>query len=307
MAGVLYNHANYAGTNFLVRTAKLYDPSLYWYHVSSGERHGIGIVALGRGRGNGQDILMPSCDWERDICVYGSGGSYFRDRACPSVSFSSQGVPNVSGDMALFNHNDMSGYIAPSLGYYCVTTKRYTDKIRARDYNTYDSQLHRDAGVSGIINSSAALNGRYEDTPHGSLFGFDIQNNRALTFMALVACRNLSVTDVLCRSSANDPRTEPFWSNFGFKAFPVYAGPTFYVPAESMSRYPLRKVIRSLDASIEINGNSYLLYQVYGEMAHFDYINWDYAEGPWYKILPESGKVSSMYVLEEWVTVHKPN
>ena len=59
--------------------------------------------------------------------------------------------------------------------------------------------------------------------------------------------------------------------------------------------------------AIEINGNSYQLYQVYGEKPYGDYINWDYAELPWYKILPESGKASSMYVLEEWVTVHKPD
>ena len=71
--------------------------------------------------------------------------------------------------------------------------------------------------------------------------------------------------------------------------------------------YPRRKVIRSLNTAIEINGNSYQLYQVYGEKPYGDYINWDYAELPWYKILPESGKASSMYVLEEWVTVHKPD
>ena len=310
MAGVLYNYANYAGANFRVLSAKLYDPSYYWYRVSSGERHGIGIVALGRGSGNGQDILMPSCDWERDICVYGSGGSYFRDSACPNVSFDANGVPSVGGDMALFNQNDMSGYVSPPLGYYCATTRRYTDKIRARDYSTYDSRLHRDAGVSGITNSSAALTGRYDDTPHGSLFYFDIPNNHALTFMSLVACRNLSVTDVCYRSSDFDPRENPYWSDFFFRSYPDFsdAGPTFYVNAPVVTQnYPRRKVIRSLNTAIEINGNSYQLYQVYGEKPYGDYINWDYAELPWYKILPESGKASSMYVLEEWVTVHKPD
>lgn len=309
MAGVLYNYANYAGTDFLVRTAKLYDPSLYWYRVSSEERHGIGIVALGRGSGNGQDILMPSCDWERDICVYGSGGSYFRDSACPKVSFNANGVPSISGDMALFNHNNMGDYIAPPLGKYCATTKRYTDKLRARDYNTYDSQLHRDVGVSGMVNSDTAWTGRYNDTPHGSLFYFDIPNNRALTFMSLVACRNMFVADLYVRKMSSDPREEPYWSNFGFKEFPDTSGPTYYVPTSSApnSRYPMRKVMRSLGATVSIDGNDHLLYQVYGEFPGTDYIGWNYVEGPWYKVSPQDGVASSMYVLEEWVTIHKPD
>lgn len=307
MAGVLYETLNLGGVAVPgIRAAKIYDPSYYWYRVSSGERHGIGIVALGRGSGNGQDILMPSCDWERDICVYGSGGSYFRDSACPKVSFTANGVPSVIGDMALFNHNNMGDYITPPLGKYCATTRRYTDKMRARDYNTYDSQLHRDAGVSGVVNSDTAWTGRYNDTPHGSLFYFDIQNNRALTFMSLVACKNMFVEDVYVRHKSTDPRTDPFWSNFGFTSFPSDSGPTYYVEYASGRVMPRRKVIRSLGTSITISGDSYDLYQVYGEFPPTDYIAWEFAEGPWYKLNPQSGVASSMYVLEEWVTVHKP-
>ena len=306
MAGVLYHYANYAGHNFLVRAAKLYDPSLYWYPVSSGERHGIGIVALGRGSGNGQDILMPSCDWERDICVYGSGSSYFRDSACPSVSFDANGVPSIGGDMALFKHNNMGEYINPPLGFYCATTKRYTNKIRARDYNTYDSQLHRDAGVTGIVNSDTAWTGRYDDTPHGSLFYFDIQNNRALTFMSLVACRHISIDDIRVRHMSSDPRNEPFWSHFGFKSFSSNPGPTYYVEYVAGSAMPLLKVIRSLNTSVTISGSAYDLYQVYGEFPPTEIVGWEFVEGPWYKITPQDGVAGSMYVLEEWVTVHKP-
>lgn len=306
MAGVIYKNATIGGSVVPgIRAAKLYDPSLYWYRTSSGERTGIGIIALGKGNG-GRDILLPSCDWERDICVYGSGGQYFRDSACPKVSFTSGGVPSVTGSMALFNHNNMGQYITPPLGWYCATTARYTGKIEARDYDTYDTQLHRDAGVSGMVNSNTAWTGRYEETPHGSLFNFDITNNRALTFMALVACRNMSVDDIYVRHMGSDPRNEPYWSNFGFYGFPSNAGPTYYVEYAAGRVMPQRKVIRSLSTSITISGSAYSLYQVYGEFAPTEVVGWEFAEGLWFKITPQNGVAGSMYVLEEWVTCHKP-
>lgn len=309
MAGTLYKYVDFGTGPVAVRAAHLYDPSLYWYGVSSGQRDGIGIIARGRGNGS-KDLLLPSLDWERDICVYASGGDTFRNYQCPKVSFTANGVPSVANGMAYFNHNDDE--YAPShgsgfhLGKYCATTYRYTRKIQARDYDTYDSQLHRLEGVTGMVNSFNAFHGNQSETPHGSVFVYDNVNAIEPTFLSLVALRNMFIGDVCARHTSSD--TASLWREWSWIPGPTSAGYTFYVGAtESPNRYVRRTVVRNLYKTVSIDGQDHTLYMVSLEFPRSAVGNkWSLVEGPWYELLPQSDVASSMYVLEEWVTCHKP-
>lgn len=306
MAGILYEWFDVGGgAGFSVRCASLYDASQYWYSVSSGERHGLGIIK------HGPDYLMPSCDYEKDICSYTMGGSFFLDKACPHLTISSQGVPNENGGLAVFNHtnNGSSGYPSnqPPLGLYCSTVERYTNKVRGRDYETYDSGLHRDAGLHGVVGSAAAWSGRYESTPHGSLFYFDTNSSVIPTFCSLVATKNAAVIDFALRYDQYDPREQSYWSNFPFRGteYSSSSGPNFYV-ANAVGGAPVFKTTKSLGIQIDIDGTTHDLYLIALDTPRQDVVYYKYFEPLWYKIQPVSGSVGSVYILDEWVTIHKP-
>ncbi len=302
VAGVMYMSIFPSpNTKVRVRAGHIYDASQYWYNVSSGERHGLGIMKLGR------DYLLPSCDYEKDICSYSIGGTYFRDSDCPKLTVSANGVMNENGKLAVFNHNNKGDYLNPPLGKYIATTARYTDKVRGRDYNTYDSQLHREAGVNGIVNSDTAWTGWYESTPHGSLFYFDMPNSLSPCWCSLIAVKNLFVTDIIIRAGSLDPRENEFWSDFPFRASVASnsSGPTFYVTTGTS--WPLLKVIRNMYAPVSINGETYELYMVSLDWPRTGQAqNFTYVESPWYKVQPTEGEAGSLYILDEWVTIHKP-
>ena len=289
-----------------MRCANLYDASQFWYNESSGERHGLGIIKLGN------DYLMPSCDYERDICSYTMGGTYFRDSDCPHLTISSQGVPNENEKLAVFNHTDnsSSGYPSnqPPLGMYCATVARYTDKVRGRDYETYDSGLHRAAGLHGVVGSAAAWSGRYEDTPHPSLFYFDSESSVIPTFCSLIATNNLSVTDFALRYDQYDPREQSYWSDFPFRgtSYSSTTGPNFYVET-AVEGSPVFKTTKSLGIQIDINGSSHNLFLVALDTPRQSVASYKYFTPLWYKVQPVSGSVGSLYILDEWVTIHKPN
>lgn len=304
MAGTIYEWYSISSSSGApVRCASLYDASQFWYNVSSGERHGLGIIKLGN------DYLMPSCDYERDICSYTMGGTYFRDSACPHLTISSQGIPNENGKLAVFKHTDnsSSGYPAvnPPLGLYCSTIARYTDKVRGRDYETYDSSLHRDAGLHGVVGSAAAWQGRYEDTPHPSLFYFDSVSSIIPTFCSLVAVNNARVTDMVLRYDQYDPRTRTYWSETPFRVSSSSVGPNFYVNVAS-NNYPVFKTTKYLNTQIDIDGTTHDLFLIALDTPSTATYQYKYFEPLWYKIQPVSGSVGSVYILDEWVTIHKP-
>ena len=305
MSGAMYKYVDFGtGTPILVRGAHLYDPSLYWYGASSGERNGIGLIAVGKG--SGRDLVLPSLDWEKDICVYGSGGDHFRNSECPKVSFTANGVPSVNSEMCLYNFNDEDYRPSGSgltLGKYCATTAKFTRKIKARDYDTYDSQLHRKAGVSGIVNAFNAFHGDNVDTPHGSVFVYDNVNAIEPTFLSLVALRNMFIGKIFGRHDSAD---EPNWRAWVWTPALTNDGYTFYV-GPSAGKYVRQTVVRNLNKTVTIDGNTHYLYMVAVDFPRSSSGNlWSYAEGPWYEVVPDSGVASSMYVLEEWVTCHKP-
>ena len=312
MAGVLLENIDYGGglVAYGVRVGKVYDASLYWYGVSSGERHGLGLIGIGRSD-NGRDMLLPSLDWDRDICAYTLGGEYFRDSACPKISIASNGVINVSGDMAVFNHN----YVYPSLrilglplGKHCASSRAYTSKLRARDYDTYDSRLHRSAGVSGLTDSDTAKGEYgYVDLPHGSLFLFDNYNGVAPTFCSLLAIRNMNIKGVHLRKGQDDPRSG-YWHDFVYDPPPEGNAPTFYVPNNQSSQHQATFFMRNLNSQVQIGNDLYYLF-----MVSVDYPTssgsgnmWTYFESPWYEVQNYDGESGSMYILDEWVTIHKP-
>ncbi len=302
MPGVMYiTTYPQQDTPIQVRAGHIYDASQYWYNVSSGERHGLGIIKLG------PHYLLPSCDYERDICAYSIGGTYFRDSACPRLTVNANGVMSENGKLAVFNHNNMGDYASPPLGKYVSTVARYTDKVRGRDYDTYDTQLHREAGLDGIVNSDTAWTGRYATTPHGSLFYFDMSNPNAPCWCSLIAVRNLFVTDIIIRSSHYDPRDNPFWSDFWFRNVigPDSYGETYYVSGQVL---PKLKVIRNLYSPVTISGEVHELYMVSLDWPRYENPgNFTFVESPWYKVQPTDGEAGSLYVLDEWVTIHKPS
>lgn len=316
MAGVLLESVEVDEGEYYggLRAVKIYDASLYWYNVSSGERHGLGIIGVGRDDG-GRDILLPSLDWERDICAYTLGGGYFRDKSCPNVTIGSNGVIAVSSSMMCFNYNKaISLWLNASLGIYCASTPGYTDKLRARDYSTYDSSLHRRAGQSGVVDTDTVVdpNHNYDYFPRPSLFFYDITNSYVPTYCSLLACKNIYVDDVLLRHGQNDPASAG-WDDFvprvaskipGVMSY----GPTFYVPSVTGSLGQMQFLNRYI-GTIEIDGDSYNLHMVNIDYPRtLLYANCKYAETPLYKInRNDTSKGGKMYILDEWVTLHKPN
>lgn len=313
MSGVLLENIDYGGglVAYGVRAAKVYDPSLYWFNVSSGERHGLGIICLGKGNGS-RDFLLPSLDWERDVCAYTMGGEYFRDSGCPKISIASNGVINASGDIAVFNHNynyPALSILGLPLGVHCASTRAYTNKFRARDYDTYDSRLHRSAGVSGLTDSDTAR-GQYDyvDLPHGSLFTCDGNDWSMHTFCSLVALKNMTIDGLHIRRGQNDPRNG-YWHDYNFATPTETNEPTYYVPFDSTSAMQKTMFIRNLYSTVEINNEQYGLY-----MVSVDYPSssvgdngYPYIESLWYEVKNFDGTSGSMYILDEWVTIHKPS
>ena len=315
---MLLESIDYGGGTILpgLRVAKLYDASLYWYGVSSGQRHGLGIIGIGRG-GSGYDLLLPSLDWEKDICAYTLGGSYFRDANCPNITIASNGQINLSSGIACFNHNHVvSGFFNNlPLGTYCASTVEYKSKIVGSDYKTtYDSLMHRRAGQDGLTDTDAVLDvwKTYEDFPRPSLFFYDVSNGYFPTYVSLVATRNMWVDDVAWRIDQYDPaRPSMRWCDFNFTMASSIPGtgnaPTFYVPSDTGNVFPVPFAIRNI-GNMDIGGDTYTLNMINVDFSQNSIISASrYAESLWYKVRrQDETKSGKMYILDEWVTIHKP-
>lgn len=83
-------------------------------------------------------------------------------------------------------------------------------------------------------------------------------------------------------------------------------GRIFYV-ANAVGGAPVFKTTKSLGIQIDIDGTTHDLYLIALDTPRQDVVYYKYFEPLWYKIQPVSGSVGSVYILDEWVTIHKPN
>ena len=214
--------------------------------------------------------------------------------------------------MAVFNHDRTSSrFSGLPISLYCSSSDRSTYKISARDYQTYDPSFYRTAGIAGVTDTSTAEQQYlYSDLPHGSQFTFDITFANRPSLLSLLAVRNMNVTGVYWRfNTASSFDNSNYWRSYSFTNSLTGDGPNFY-----SGNYDGQKVscpfvsIRSY-GTISISSVTYTLVMVS--------IDWSITganhmafEAPWYQLYPTGDPASvggcSAYLLDEWVTIHKP-
>lgn len=292
-----------------LRPFVMYDPAAYWFGIpDTGERHGIGVIGRGRGSG-GRDILLPSCDWVEDSCVYNLGALYFRDTNCPNITIATNGRISAS-KLAVFNHDrSSSSFQDMPIGLYCASSDRSTYKITARDYQTYDSLFHRVAGVAGIVDTATAeAQYNYSDLAHGSQFNFDVFFGTSASLLSLWAVRNMSVNDLWWRFTGNEFDDTTWWKNYSFRKSLTGSGVNFYARTFSQNVATPYTSIRSY-GTLDIGGVTHTLVMVSYDWPYNGSAGKSF-ESPYYRLYstadPSSVGGCSAYLLDEWVTIHKP-
>lgn len=292
-----------------LRPFVMYDPAAYWFGIpDTGERHGIGVIGRGRGDG-GRDVLLPSCDWVEDSCVYNLGALYFRDTNCPNITIAANGTISAS-KLAVFNHDQSSSSFPDMpIGLYCASSGRSTYKIMARDYQTYDPLFHRAAGIAGIVNTATAeVLYNYSDLAHGSQFNFDVFFATSPSLLSLWAVRNMSVNDVWWRFSLDPFNDSALWRTYDFIQSPKGNGVNFYARTMNQNVAVPYTSIRSY-GTLDIGGVTHTLVMVSVDW-YYGGANRKNLEAPYYRLYPTADPSSvggcSAYLLDEWVTVHKP-
>lgn len=292
-----------------LRPFVMYDPAAYWFSIpDTGERHGIGVIGRGRGDG-GRDILLPSCDWVEDSCVYNLGALYFRDTSCPKIAIATNGAISAS-KLAVFNHDrSSSSFPGMPIGLYCASSDRSTYKIAARDYQTYDPLFHRAAGIAGIVNTETAETlYNYSDLAHGSQFNFDVFFSTASSLLSLWAVRNMSVNDVWWRFSLEPFNDSARWKTYDFTQSSTGNGINYYARIFNQNVAVPYTSIRSY-GTLDIGGVTHTLVMVSVDWAYGG-ANRKNFEAPYYWLYPTADPSSvggcSAYLLDEWITVHKP-
>ena len=291
-----------------LRPFKLYDASEYWFGTSSGERHGIGVLARGR-ENNGRDLLLPSMDWVEDACVYNLGALYFRDTNCPNITIATNGRISASNLAVFYHDRSSSAFQDMPIGLYCASSGRSTYKIMARDYQTYDSLFHRVAGVAGIVDTATAeAQYNYSDLAHGSQFNFDVYFGTAPSLLSLWAVRNMSVNDLWWRFTPNEFDDTTWWKHYTFKKSLTGSGVNFYARTFSQNVATPYTSIRSY-GTLDIGGVTHTLVMVSYDLPYNGSHGRSF-ESPYYRLSatadPSSVGGCSAYLLDEWVTVHKP-
>ena len=308
MAGIIYK--TFPDLNVNVRACHIYDPSLYFYGASSGERHGLGLIRLGK------DCLLPSMDASRDICCYADGALDFRDSQCPYINWAANGQFSSTGLAVYYRREDDTSSSnppnnRPTRGYYCSRTARRTTKFQGDDYETYDSILHRNAGVAGNLDNTEW----YENTARGSLFYFDSANMWAPTFTALIACRNAYVYGVTVRHAQHDPMVQSTISELYYRGLGTTTTNNFYVTSADklINNQPLYIcTIHRLNHQVTIDSQQYDLVVADFNMAYSSGVpwgaSWTYVESPWWNVKRIDETVNGrVYFLDEYVTIHKPH
>jgi hypothetical protein len=309
MAGIIYK--TFPDFNVNVRACHIYDPSAFFYGASSGERHGLGLIKLGK------DCLTPSMDASRDICCYADGALDFRDSQCPYINWAANGQFSSTGLAVLYRRQDEPSSVhpnpnnRPTRGYYCSRVARQTTKFKGDDYDTYDSILHRNAGVAGNVDSSAL----YEDTARGSLFYFDSANMWCPTFTALFACRNAYVHGVTVRHSKYDPMEQSTIQELYYKGLGTITTNNYYVTSadkliNNQGLYIC--TIHPLYQQVTIDSQQYDLVVGDFNMPYSSGVpwggTWTYVESPWWNVKRDDETANGrVYFLDEYITIHKPH
>lgn len=311
MSGILVKYLDFGGGDVLpVRAIHLYDPFEYFVHVSGNGRIGAGIVR------KGLDSLVPPCEYERDICCYLNGAQFAYNTSCPHIDYAANGQVSISG-LAVLYKSSGGGILNAPRGHYVSTTVRSVDKFQGRDYSVYDSQLHRRAGVQGIFNWGDDIPA-YETLPHGSVFLFDIDNVLLPSYTAIIAVNNTNVSGIGFRSYNYDPEDYGGLDNSTLNRYIANAdsvGYNYYsyrYGTNAVVNRPMNHlIIRSLYKTVSIGGVSHDIFAITfdapyngsssGNMAK-------YVESPYLCVnRNDTTKVGSLYILDECVTVHKPN
>lgn len=303
MAGVMYIAHN-------IGTASVTQPHYRAIRIRRTGNHTL----FGRIRFD-NDILFPSMEDSRDICVYTMGPEYSDDADCPHFTYEANGRPHADSEIAMLGSSGNTVRDIPSTaGHYIATTKRYTTKISSSDYFQYDSALHRRAGVVGITSDTDVVNQHYDDLAHGGLFTFDTGNNNPPCFMVLAAVRNIQIHGVYIRHTSTSYSSSWIW-NYDFNAWghsSGSSGASFYCKSQDMLEGPwpiLCYVYTIPQYTLIIDGNPYSLVVAYWDMPYLSAVSTLYKsfESPYLRISrPDTTSLGRIYILDEAVTIHKP-
>lgn len=285
----------------------------------------------------GNDYLFPALDYEKDICMYKMGSNFTDPASCPKFSMNSNGRPLAAQYMSYtstptdwpWNAADIP-YIPSwsSERFFISHTYRYTSKIQARDYETYDSSLHRRAGVTGGLAPVDLLGQAYSELPHGSVFYFDIANNWLPTSVLLVATFNMSIVGYAYRHSNVSYSSTPYWGYVRDGDYSKYSsgdlstisvpntimrlGYTYYCrPPSDGSAVGLYYyyVYEIPHITIVIDGNPHRLVLIMIDSLYSasGTLNWKTFESPMLQVKREdTSMAASCYILDEAITIHKP-
>lgn len=310
MSGILMKNLDLDAGQFVsVRAMHIYDVYEYHRHISGMGRLGVGIIS------KGQDLLVPPCEYERDLCCYVNGAPFWQNSGCPHIKFAANGQLMEHYGLAII-HKQNGDQFEPR-GHYVSTVVRSTDKFTGRDYETYDTQLHRGEGVAGIYEYGSTIPA-YEEVPHGSYFFFDVNNVIAPTYTALVALDNISIKGLGLVHLSYVPDYDNSFSFSGYIDGDLDNGPrglNWYtyryrnLPSGQIHDTPV-VMARPLNKYVTIDGETLGLYAVTFDHqfgGSFDGNTWKYFECPYIHIVrADTTKTGTLYVLDECITIHKP-
>jgi len=320
MSGGMYIPVGTGSNNFR-RTYNLFKST-----TNSTVRYSLGCIKMGN------DYLFPGLDYEKDICTYLMGSNFNDPANCPKFSMNSAGRP-LAGQYMSYTSTptdwpwisaDIPSMSSSSSNRYCIShTYRYTNKIKARDYETYDSSLHRRAGVTGGLEPVNLLGQTYDELPHGSVFYFDIENNWLPTCALLVATFNMSIAGYAFRHSNAGYASTLRWGYVRDGNYSQYTSGDFRTLGRTDSGNTLGRTYYCRESSnlyyfyvyhipkitVTIGGNPHTLYLVMIDSAYYSgtSLSWKTFETPMLQVRrDDTSMAASCYILDEAVTIHKP-
>ena len=316
MAGIMYRWWYFDALDvwWITRGVHLYNPVSYFHGTGDADRYGLGLIKFG------DDYLVPSLDYNRDICCYirGADSIYTSNAACPYFALPTNHAPTTTRIAALYNNSsDMTiGMIgAPNSGYWVGTTLRSTDKLRGSTYDTYDTSLHHTAGRAGITTSAMMDFKNYDDSGryHSALYYFDFVNKHVPTYCALLATNNITIKSIGVRHGSTAPTYISSLGGFYVELLDE-RGSNFYYNSVTGNQ-PFRaegRLIYNEDGSLKtvtINNTEYILEFVSLTMPMSDSGNqYAYFETPYLNVIrTDNSKIGKMYFLDECITIHRPD
>lgn len=318
MAGILYKWYNIAGIiDVIGRGIHLYKISQYWHGNGDNDRYGIGLIKYGN------DYLLPSLDYNRDICCYirGADTIYTSNAACPNFTIMANGQPNCR--LCAVYAGDAIGYNGSTAdGYWVGTTLRTTEKLRGSIYNTVDSQVHHDAGRAGIMTASMVDYSSYDasDRYHAALYYHDFNYNFYSNYIQLAAVRNMVPNHLAIRHANFAPqRINDMTAGAIFNFFDngQFSHRNYYYNYDDNNPYAMGtnnvywlqyRWVEDKDGNrmtVTINSNSYDLIVIIFDPPVANY-NARYFEVPYVQYnRVDSTTVGSVFILDECITIHR--